>query len=98
MSSSTPWIACSCFSMRLVTSRSAVSGEAPGYGMSTTISGRSTSGFWLTFSLDRASSPMAIIATMITIVAIGFLTLKLDRNILFSLLIFCVIELFRCAA
>src|SRR6478609_9575599 len=49
--------------------------------MLTTISGCSTSGIWLTRSLLRAIRPRAIRPMMMTIVAIGFLTLKLERNI-----------------
>src|SRR5450830_591176 len=77
----TPVMLCSDFSMRLTTSRSTVSGDAPGYGIDTTMKGTSTSGFWLTRSFFRAIRPRHIIATISTIVAMGFLTLKSDRNI-----------------
>eukprot|EP01137_Pigoraptor_chileana_P016080 Opistho-2@5630 len=77
----TPEMLCSDFSMRLMISRSVVSGEAPGYGMLTTMTGCSTSGIWLTRSFLRASRPRHIRPMMMTIVATGFLTLKLERNI-----------------
>ena len=82
---STPEMPCSAFSMRLTTSRSTVSGEAPGYGMLTTRTGCSTSGIWLTRSLERANRPSAISATMMTIIATGRLMLNSDRNIAASL-------------
>ena len=53
---------CSDFSMRLMISRSTVSGEAPGYGMLTTMTGCSTSGIWLTRSFFSASRPRHISA------------------------------------
>src|SRR5512140_1727350 len=71
---------CSDFSIRLMISRSTDSGEAPGYGMVTTITGWSTSGIWFTRSLFSASSPRHISAMMMTMVEIGRLMLKSDRN------------------
>src|SRR5688500_8554229 len=62
-------------------SRSAVSGEAPGYGSTTTITGCSTSGIWLTRSFLSASSPRHISVMMMTIVVTGRLMLKSERNI-----------------
>ena len=77
----TPVIACIGFSRRSSSSRSLVSGDAPGYGMLTTMIGMSTSGFWFTRSLESASRPMHIMPMISTTVAMGFLTLKLERNI-----------------
>jgi len=44
----TPVMACIGFSRRWMSSRSDVSGDAPGYGIVTTMIGISTSGFWFT--------------------------------------------------
>ena len=62
-------------------SRSTVSGEAPGYGIVTTITGCSTSGIWFTRSFFSASSPRHISAMMMTTVETGRLMLKSERNI-----------------
>ena len=78
---SMPLMPCSAFSMRLTTSRSTVSGLAPGYGIVTVRMGCSTSGIWFTRSFDSASRQSAIRPMMITIIATGRLTLKSDRNI-----------------
>src|SRR5262245_26273243 len=72
---------CSAFSMRLMISRSTVSGEAPGYGMFTTMSGISTSGIWFTRRFLNASSPRHMRTMTIATVVTGFLMLKLERNI-----------------
>src|SRR5258706_13721623 len=71
---------CSDFSMRLMISRSTDSGEAPGYGTVTTITGCSTSGIWLTRSLFSASRPRHISAMMMTTVEIGRLMLKSESS------------------
>src|SRR5690349_14133566 len=64
-----------------MTSRSTVSGEAPGYGTVTTITGCSTSGIWFTRSLFNASKPRHISAMMMTTVETGRLMLKSERSI-----------------
>src|SRR5438046_566003 len=72
---------CSDFSMRLMISRSTVSGDAPGYGIVTTTTGCSTSGIWFTRSLFRASSPRHMSAMMMTTVETGRLMLKSESSI-----------------
>src|SRR4030095_16139079 len=62
-------------------SRSTVSGEAPGYGTTTTITGCSTSGIWFTRSFFSASSPRHISVMMMTTVLTGRLMLKSERSI-----------------
>src|SRR4051812_9597656 len=74
------------FSIRLMTSRSAVSGAAPGYGMVTTSTGCCTSGISFTRSLVSAITPKAISARIITTVATGRRMEKSDRNMADSLL------------
>src|SRR3954470_1847817 len=68
------------FSTRLMISRSTVSGEAPGYGKFTTITGSCTSGIWFTRRCLSAMSPSAMRITTIATVVTGFLMLKLERN------------------
>src|SRR6516225_6857347 len=72
---------CSAFSTRLMISRSTVSGEAPGYGIATTITGCCTSGIWFTRRFFSASNPRHISVMMMTTVATGRLMLKSDRTI-----------------
>src|SRR5689334_10557493 len=68
------------FSTRLMISRSTVSGEAPGYGKFTTITGSCTSGIWLTRRCLSASRPSAMRITTRATVVTGFLMLKFERN------------------
>src|SRR6185503_11795382 len=70
---------CSAFSTRFTISRSTVSGEAPGYGIVTTMTGCSTSGMLFTRSFFRAMSPRHMSAMMITTVATGRRMLKSER-------------------
>src|SRR2546430_11844722 len=81
----TPVTLCSVFSMRLTTSRSTVSGDAPGYGIVTTSTGCCTSGISLTRSLVSASTPAAINAMIRTTVPTGRRIEKSDRNMRGSL-------------
>src|SRR5882672_3842686 len=68
------------FSTRLMISRSTVSGEAPGYGKLTTMTGSCTSGIWFTRRCLSASRPSAMSTMTIATVVTGFLMLKLERN------------------
>src|SRR5690242_15125734 len=77
---------CSDFSIRLMISRSTDSGDAPGYGIDTTITGCSTSGIWFTRSFFSASRPSAISPMMMTTVEIGRLMLKSESSMIASLL------------
>src|SRR6185369_12464719 len=79
-SSCTCEMLCRDFSTRLMISRSTVSGDAPGYGMFTTIIGSSTSGRSLTRSFLNAISPTHISTMTIATVVTGCLMLKLERN------------------
>src|SRR3954467_9930209 len=72
------------FSTRLMISRSTVSGDAPGYGKLTTITGSCTSGIWLTRRFFNASRPSAIRMMTIATVVTGFLMLKFERNMAYS--------------
>src|SRR6185503_18672709 len=74
---------CSDFSTRLMMSRSTDSGEAPGYGNCTTMTGISTSGIWLTRRCVSASRPRHMSTMMMATVVTGCLMLKLERNMLF---------------
>src|SRR5678815_2789895 len=74
---------CSDFSTRLMMSRSTDSGEAPGYGKVTTMTGMSTSGIWLTRRCVSASRPRHMSTMMMATVVTGCLMLKLERNMLF---------------
>src|SRR6188508_1969682 len=71
---------CSGFSTRLMISRSTVSGDAPGYGKLTDITGFSTSGIWLTRRFFSASRPRHMSTITIATVVTGCLMLKLERN------------------
>src|SRR5262245_47894049 len=66
-------------------SRSTVSGDAPGYGTFTTITGCCTSGIWLTRRFLNASNPTHMSTMTIATVVTGCLMLKLDRNMRGSL-------------
>ncbi len=68
------------FSTRLMISRSTVSGDAPGYGKFTTITGSWTSGIWFTRRFFSAIRPSAMMMMMTATVVTGFLMLKLERN------------------
>ena len=68
------------FSTRLMISRSTVSGEAPGYGKLTTMTGSWTSGIWFTRRFLSASRPRAMSTMTIATVVTGCLMLKLERN------------------
>src|SRR3954463_7017897 len=74
---------CSDFSTRLMMSRSTDSGEAPGYGKVTTMTGMSTSGIWLTRRCVSASRPRHMSTMMMATVVTGCLMLKFERNMLF---------------
>src|SRR6186713_1146743 len=71
---------CSDFSTRLMMSRSTDSGEAPGYGKVTTMTGISTSGIWLTRRCRSASRPRHMSTMMMATVVTGCLMLKFERN------------------
>jgi hypothetical protein len=64
----------------LTISRSTVSGDAPGYGIRTTITGCSTSGIWFTRSFFSAINPRHMSAMMMTTVETGRLMLKSESS------------------
>ncbi len=76
----TPLIAEICSSIGSMTSRSTVSGEAPGYGTATDTMGGETSGNSSVFSWTSAKMPNTTSASMLTTVMIGRRIEKSEMN------------------
>ena len=66
--------------MRLVTSRSTVSGEAPGNSVVIDSTGISTSGIMSMASLRNENAPSVTSASIITVAKTGRLIERLERN------------------